>query len=274
MINLFELTFYQDYLYSPNTWLHKLTSYSKVFITVLYLACLPFTSLFFLLLINCYFITLSFTLLIPSLFFNRLYKQLFMAFIILSVLCISLNERHSKHLIKLNYTISTTNNSYVYQLLTNVMKCNEKQVFKIYKITFQIQILLSIKIMRFFLLIASCLLIHKLLVITTRSKDIVLTYFICFLYCFPFINKDIFFILILSEECISLFEKRIKNMQMSILLRGNKLSLLNYYLRIIELYMIGFNMLYKMIFIDVQTISYSLYSREIFPQTQQIWLLK
>jgi hypothetical protein len=213
---------------------------------------------------------LFFTLLIPSLFFCRLYKQVFIIFITLSILCISLNETNNKNLIKINCNLSTYSNFYILKPL----KDNKKKFFQIYKITFQIQISLSTKIIRFLLIIISFLLIHKLLVITTCNKDILFTYSMCFLYFFPFLDKDIFFILILSEECVYLLTKRIKNIQMSIYLKGNKMCLVNYHLKMINLYFIGINTLYQTIFMDVQTISCSLYSREIVPQTQKIWLLK
>ena len=74
-MNLFELSSFQQYLYNPSCWLHKITSNIKSSIILLYLFLLFYSSVNLLIWINCYLIIIPLTLSISREFIYRFYSQ-------------------------------------------------------------------------------------------------------------------------------------------------------------------------------------------------------
>jgi hypothetical protein len=269
MMNLFELSSFQQYLYSPRSWLHKITSNIKCFSIFVYLFLLFYSSVNLLILINLYLIIIPVTLSIPIKLISRLYNNLIIYYSIVLIVFVSIDNSHDLHLVRNDLTILSTKYYLKYLINKNTLLRT-----KSYRIIIQIHILLPLYIIRFLLIIISSFTFYKLLLLTTYNKDILLFYGRYFFYGISQTWKNILFILILSSERIYLFEMQIKNFYTAFQLRDMKFILLRDYLIVFKVSAIGINILIQLIFIDTLSTVQTIYAREIFSEKQTIWLIK
>jgi hypothetical protein len=269
MIHLLELSSFQQYLYNPHTWLHKIPNIMKFIILFLYLFFLFYSSINFLILINLCLITIFFTLFIPISSFDFFLNRNLIFYFVFFFTFIGFDSISNFNLRKNNYTIFSINWSHkkiIYK--TSFLLINH------YSISVKIHILVSQHIIRFIGVIISSILLHKLLIFTTYNKDILFFYKNCHISNDFNIYNNILFVLILSSEWIYLFEIKIKNICIAFQLRGLKLIFFHQYINSLKIFIIGFNILISIIFEEAKSMTQSIYSREIIPEDQQIWLIK
>nr|UEQ12114.1 Hypothetical protein Ycf92 [Batrachospermum sp.] len=268
MIHLLELSSFQQYLYDPQTWLHKISNSIKLIILFLYLFFLFYSSINFLILINLCLITMFFTLFIPISSFDFIFNRNLIFYFIFFFTCIGSDSIANFSLRKNNYTIFSIKLSYKKIIhKTNCLLINK------YSISVKIHILVSQHIQRFVGIIISSILLHKLLILTTYNKDILCFYKTCHISNDFNIYNHILFILMLSSEWIYLFEIKIKNLCIAFQLRGLKLMFFYQYINSFKIFIIGFNILIAIIFKEAKYMTQSIYSREIISEEQQVWLI-
>jgi hypothetical protein len=269
MINLLELSSFQQYLYNPRSWLHKLKSNIKSLIILIYLLLLFCSSVNALTWINFYLIIIPLTLSIPKDCIYRFYYQLIISYFIVFIVIIGIDTGHDLNVIQNDYTLTSVNYYFKHLINKNTFLC-----IKSYRIIIKIHILVSLYVIRFLLITTSSLTLYKLLILTTYNKDILLYYGRYFFYSFSKTWNDILFILVLSSEWIYLFEIKIKNFFIAYQLRDMKFIILYDYIVVLKVFSIGMNTIIELILLDTQSIIRSLHAREIFSKKQTISLIR
>jgi hypothetical protein len=268
MINLFELSSFQQYLYNPRSWLHKITSNIKSCIILLYLFLLFYSSVNLLVWINCYLIIIPLTLSISREFIYRFYSQLLISYCVVFIMLIGIDNGHDSNVIKNDCALLSANFYFKYLINKNTLLC-----IKSYHIVIRIHILVSLYIIRLLLISVFSFTLYKLLLLTTYTKDILSYYGRYIVYSFSTTWNNILFILILSSEWIYLLEIKIKNFFMTYQLRNMKFIFLYDYIIVLKVFEIGINTVIQLISIDTKCIIHSMYAREIFSEKQTIWVV-
>jgi hypothetical protein len=269
MINLLELSSFQQYLYNPRSWLHKITSSIKSLIIFIYLLLLFYSSVNALTWINFYLIVIPLTLSIPKDCIYRFYHQLIISYLIVFTVIIGIDNGHDCNVIKNDYTLISVNYYFKHLINKDTFLC-----IKNYRIVIKIHVLVSLYAIRLLLITISSLTVYKLLFLTTYNKDVLLYYGRYFFYSFSRTWNDILFILVLSSEWIYFLEVKIKNFFITYQLRDMKFILLYDYIIVLKVFGIGMNTVIQFILLDTQSIIQSLHAREIFSEKQPIWLIK
>ena len=267
-MNLFELSSFQQYLYNPSCWLHKITSNIKSSIILLYLFLLFYSSVNLLIRFNCYLIIIPLTLSISREFIYRFYSQFLISYFVVFIILIGIDNGHGSNVIKNDYALLSANFYCKYLINKNTLLC-----IKSYKIVIRIHIVVSLYIIRFLLISVFSFTLYKLLLLTTYTKDILFYYGRYIVYSCSTTWNNILFILILSSEWIYLFERKIKNFFITYQLRNMKFIFLYDYIIILKISGIGINTIIQLISIDTKFIIHSMYAREIFSEKQTIWVM-
>jgi hypothetical protein len=273
MINLLEFSFFHQYLYYPNSWLHKIEYNIKLLVILIYLCCIPYASIFWLVILNLLFLIIFFTLSLPMSYLYSNYARLIIVFCIFCVWFISINSNNNQLLLQQQWVIKITNYYIKLKTIKKLLLFDYTLLAITYKITIYVQILFSCRLIRLILIVISSLISHKLFTITTCNKDIFFAYSKLYVKSFSYRYNEILFILILSSECIYFFATRIKNIHISIYLRCQQSSFSYLYYKICTIYLISATVIYRTILYDIQNMTQSLYAREILAEKQKIELI-
>jgi hypothetical protein len=276
MVNLIELSYFQDYLYSPQNWCHHLKAIYKITFVFCYLAIVPFCPIFVLIIIAAIFSSTLSNTGVESTSILIISKKIFVSIFLLSILLMF------PYGISLDPILIIRCQLVVSSCCTNA-QVNRNMKFRCIDTTesFQnysrciINIIVPISIIRIGIVLFSYLSLYKLIILTTSNNNIFLLYFqiVSHLQKYYPILLNGLFIIMLSHDFVKRLEWKVTHTIIAISLRGLSLSSIDYYSKILYLYAIGFNILIKNTIKDTITISRATYLRDIIPRLRCKWLI-
>jgi hypothetical protein len=276
MVNLIELSYFQDYLYSPQNWCHHLKAIYKITIISCYLAIVPFCPIFVLIIIAAIFSSILFNTGVESTSIPIILKKIFVSIFLLSILLIfpygiSLDRIL---IIRCQLIVSSCFNNAQVNRNMKFSCLNPTKFFKNYSRCI-INIIMPISIIRIGIVLFSYLSLYRLIILTTSNNNIFLLYFqiVSHLQKYYPILLNVLFIIILSNDFVKHLESKVTHTIIAISLRGLSLSSINYYSKLLYLYAIGFNILIENTIKDTITISRATYLRDIIPRLRCKWLV-
>nr|YP_009628889.1 hypothetical protein [Balbiania investiens]QBX88672.1 hypothetical protein [Balbiania investiens] len=276
MINLIELSYFQDYLYSPQNWCHHLNAIYKITFIFCYLAIVPFCPIFVIIIVAAIFSSILFNIGIELTSMPIISKKIFISIFLLFILLmfpysISLDRIL---IIRCQLVISSySTNAEVYRNMK--FSCiNPTERFQNYS-RFIINIIMPISIIRIGIVVFSYLNLYRLIILTTSNNNIFLFYFqiVSHLQKYYPILFNLLFIIMLSNDFVKRLELKVTHTMIAISLRGLSSSSLDYYSKILYLYSISFNLFIKDITQDTMTMSKVAYLRDIIPRLRCKWLV-
>nr|QCI07351.1 hypothetical protein [Leiomenia cribrosa] len=246
LINLLETMFFDQYIISPRTWIHKINNNMKIFFIFIILLILPYIDYFYIIGIIAIYILIILCLKIPK---NTLLK---IHYIIFSLFIFTLNIYFStftlnKHL----FLIETTSIIFKQTIIIKIYN-QQKTVFKFKKYYY---ILLFPKyLIKIIVIYLAYFISLNILYKTTKYENIIIYYLMNY-----FITKNTKKILIITfaSNFLNLVTNQLYFIEISIKLRNEK------YIFSVYVYYYALKELLNNIFKEIKRISCILYCREI-----------
>jgi energy-coupling factor transporter transmembrane protein EcfT len=277
MINLLELKYCQDYLHSPHSWLHKMAATKKIAIILSYIAVIYTIPLNLLLITLGIFAWTYLCLLIKWIPVLSLARRIAMVFPLLIGILFLPCDMSSDRIIILRYQIVL---EFSVAKIPTLDSINVKQpkLVRIIKHTSSsiANFIVPVTTYRITIILASYLILYKLISMTSSNNNILFAYFkvSCYLSEYRLELPNILFTITLSADFIRILELKTKNIATGIYLRGICVKNVASYVLISYLCLLGFYVLFRSVERDVKTICRIMYLRQLEPHQRSKWLIK
>nr|YP_007878280.1 conserved hypothetical plastid protein [Calliarthron tuberculosum]AGA63891.1 conserved hypothetical plastid protein [Calliarthron tuberculosum] len=260
MIQFLELSTYDQYLYSPKSWLHSNKQNYKIFHSFLQLSLLPFMPILYILIILgiC---TLIFQFInIPNKVKNNI-KNFFL--FLLTIMCISLYYTTQARLNNTNIINNAIIKFQPLSFFSSYVNSHNNLINKILNFSIYISLpmfrLLSISIIYLFII--------KIVLLTTYYEEIINLLIDKTQLAHKFLCSEKNFLIMMSSQFLKVIFLEIEKIKISYLIRGIKQNNYQQFIQYLILYSYLVKKFYNNLYKYVNCITYSLYSRSINSQS-------
>lgn len=244
-MNFIKLSVFYDYLHSPTSWLHKIKTDIKFYISIIYLLVLPYTSLQYIILHLLFFIILYKSLYIPKNFrdFCQNMIILFLFFILISI----------------DYNCKININDFQHDTIISINTLNIKK--QILNYTYNIYI--SVSMLRILIINLIYLLFTKFLLLTTPYNKITQIISKKIKYSTFYSLDKISFKINIAAQFLHVIYKEIGIFKKAYIIRNSKCYSIYFFKDIVSVYYMIIKQLVLNIDNNSHYISNTLHSREI-----------
>jgi len=247
-MNFLKLLVFHEYLYSPKNWLHKQHNVFKNFIIFIQLITLPYLPFWHLLLYTILYLFVYENIGLSPKFKIHAYKMFFIlsSFTILGIQ--SQQQILKKENCGRNYIL-------IYHQISNRRKNILSDFYLLYGFSIS-----SIRLSQIYLLY---LIMMKLLVLTTKQKDILYCFFMFFKNNISYYIPKFIFEIQISLNFLNIIPKQIEIMQIRYSTRSLIVKPLSYNKENLTIFLLNMQQLIRTIYNYIYNVSNTLYHNEI-----------